>query len=153
MNYRNLDNETLAIILDKCSNPKGQRCSECPVFGKGDYHCASHVMKEASKRLKEQSVRYGHWTIDLHHYFEDKEFGDLIFYANICCSECGKKITSIYGDTIENPCVSYEDYWSINPLDLYEEQYNKIKNILSLITLENYCPSCGCKMIKEDEDE
>ena len=108
---------------------------------------------ENQKVIEAEPVRYGHWTIDLHHYFKDEEFGDLIFYANICCSECGKKITSIYGDTIENPCVSYEDYWSINPLDLYKEQYNKIKKMLSLVTLENYCPNCGRKMIKEDDDD
>lgn len=79
MKYRDLDDTSLAVILDKCSNTKGQRCSECPAFGKGDYRCSTHAMKEASKRLMNNYVHYDKW-ISMKDKLPDKDGIYLVLY-------------------------------------------------------------------------
>ena len=38
-------------ILRACSSKKGNRCSSCPVFGRGDRNCSKNAMKDAATAL------------------------------------------------------------------------------------------------------
>ena len=53
MKYKDLSNKELAQALKACSSKKGDRCSQCPLLGHGDYNCRIHIEQEASRRLLE----------------------------------------------------------------------------------------------------
>lgn len=40
-----------AQIFTACSGVNGVRCSSCPVFGKGDRHCARNAMKDGATAI------------------------------------------------------------------------------------------------------
>ena len=111
-------------------------------------------MIDNAPTLEMEPVRYGYCDIKIHHYFEDEDFGDLRFYATIHCSNCGKKLGEIpWLDCIPNPCESYDEEWKINPLDFYAIEMEEARGRLRNRKIDNYCPECGCKMRKENNDE
>lgn len=52
MQYKELSNKQIIASLKACSSPRGNRCSECPLFGHGDYHCVPHLMQEIARRIE-----------------------------------------------------------------------------------------------------
>ena len=46
-----MDIEKKIQILRACSSKKGNRCSSCPAFGKGDRNCLQNTMRDAATAL------------------------------------------------------------------------------------------------------
>lgn len=46
-----MDIEKKVQILRACSNKKGNRCSSCPAFGKGNRNCLQNTMRDAATAL------------------------------------------------------------------------------------------------------
>lgn len=52
-----MEHDNLIAILTACSNRKGNRCSQCPAFGKGDWQCARNAMRAAAVAIKAQAAQ------------------------------------------------------------------------------------------------
>lgn len=51
-----MDIEKKVQILRACSSKKGNRCSSCPAFGKGDRNCLRNTMRDAAIALSAQQA-------------------------------------------------------------------------------------------------
>ena len=51
-----MDVEKKVQILRACSSKKGNRCSSCPAFGKGDRNCLRNTMRDAATALSAQQA-------------------------------------------------------------------------------------------------
>ena len=51
-----MDIEKKVQILRACSSKKGNRCSSCPAFGKGDRNCLRNTMRDAAISLSAQQA-------------------------------------------------------------------------------------------------
>lgn len=53
MKFKDFTEEEITKALRQCSNPKGKRCSSCPIFGKGfQGQCTVLLMKRAAKIIE-----------------------------------------------------------------------------------------------------
>lgn len=57
MRFREFTNEQIKKALTVCSNSKGKRCSNCPIFGKGfEGMCSSLLMNRAAKLIGDMAT-------------------------------------------------------------------------------------------------
>ena len=52
-----MDYKAKATILRVCSSRKGERCSHCPAFGKGDRNCFKNAMRDGSTAITDLLAR------------------------------------------------------------------------------------------------
>ena len=53
--FKDFSETDIIQALKACSSPKGKRCSNCPIFGKGfERNCTELLMQKAAKIIEEK---------------------------------------------------------------------------------------------------
>ena len=68
-----MDYDEKIQILRACSSKKGERCSSCPAFGKGNRNCMRNAMKDAANAIERLQADLARMTAERDAAVEDLE--------------------------------------------------------------------------------
>ena len=96
-----MDYDEKIQILRACSSKKGERCSSCPAFGKGNRNCMRNAMKDAANAIERLQADLSRVTAERDAAVSDIE--NALAYGLKDCELCVNVQCYVRGGT--KPCL------------------------------------------------